>query len=110
MSFAWNYFTRRFVGMNYRDVSAIAVIFSFGGSKFIEYNAKKDDNDFILQRVYTHDESDIRFREFTNKTDGAVKREHCMSYRKKIENLRAVKEREMALDAFNYLNKKELQL
>ena len=60
--------------------------------------------------MYTNDESDIRFRELTNKTDGAVKREHAMRYCAQIKEMRAVKEREMALDAYNYLNKKNLEL
>jgi len=67
-----------------------------------------DDNDWINQRVYTHDESDITYRETGNKTDGAVKREHAMKYAEKIKKMRAVKEREQALDAYNYLNGKNL--
>jgi hypothetical protein len=39
-----------------------------------------------------------------------VKREHAMRYAEKIKKLRAEKEREAALDAFNYLNGKNLQI
>jgi len=46
----------------------------------------------------------------TNRTDGAVKREHAIRYAEKIKKLRAEREREAALDAFNYLNGKNLQL
>jgi hypothetical protein len=46
----------------------------------------------------------------TNRTDGAVKREHAMKYAEKIKKLRADKEREAALDAFNYLNGKNLTI
>ena len=63
-----------------------------------------------MQRVYTHDESDIQYREVTNRTDGAVKREHAIRYAEKIKLLRAQKEREAALDAFNYLNGKNLSV
>jgi len=60
--------------------------------------------------VYTHDESDIAYREVTNRTDGAVKREHAISYAEKIKKMRAERERAAALDAFNYLNRKKLEL
>ncbi len=39
-----------------------------------------------------------------------MKREHAMRYAEKIKKLRAEKEREAALDAFNYLNGKNLQI
>ena len=68
--------------------------------------SQNDDNNWTLQRVYTHDESDIRYRETTNRTDGAVKREHAMRYAEKIKTMRAERERAASLDAFNYLNNK----
>ena len=46
--------------------------------------AAQDDNEFVCQHIYTDDESDISFRETTNKTDGAVKRKLTMAYVEKI--------------------------
>ena len=63
-----------------------------------------------MQHVYTDDETDIAYREVTNKTDAAVKRQRALAYRDKIHAMRAEKERELQLDAFNYLNGKALDL
>ena len=38
------------------------------------------DNEFIMQRVYTHDETDIQFRETINMTDSAVKRDKTIKF------------------------------
>lgn len=72
--------------------------------------ANDDDNNWTLQTVYIHDESDISYRELSNRTDGAIKREHAIRYAEKIKKMRAEKERAAALDAFNYLNGKHLSL
>jgi hypothetical protein len=110
MSFSWNYLTRRFVLMNYRDFLAVTVIGTWSASKYLEMNANEADDSWTLQRVYTHDESDINYREPGNRTDGAVKREHALRYAAKIKRMRAERERESALDAYNYLKGAELQL
>lgn len=110
MSFSWTYLTRRFLLMNYRDMLAMSIVGTYAIGSYFQHVAKEDDNRWILQRVYTHDESDISYREVTNRTDGAVKREHAMRYAEKIKKMRAEREREAALDAFNYLNGKNLQL
>lgn len=55
---------------------------------------KADDNEFVMQHIYTDDESDISYRERTNKTDGAVKRKIVTEYAEKIKKMRAEKERE----------------
>ena len=60
--------------------------------------------------VYTDDESDISFKEETNKTDAAVKRKLAFAYTEKIKQMRAERERAAQLDAFNYLNGKDLKL
>ena len=59
-----------------------------------------------MQRLYTNDETDIEFREQKNKTDGAVRREKTLKFAAKIRELRALREREMMLDAYNHLNGK----
>lgn len=110
MSFSWTYLTRRFLLMNYRDSLAMAIVGTYVMGSYFQQVAKGDDNRWTMQRVYTHDESDIQYREVTNRTDGAVKREHAMRYAEKIKKMRAERERVAALDAFNYLNGKNLQL
>ena len=108
MSFSWTYLTRRFLFMNYRDMLAMSIVGTYVTGSYFKKVAADDDNRWIMQRVYTHDESDMTYRETTNRTDGAVKREHAMRYAEKIKKLRAEREREAALDAFNYLNGKNL--
>ena len=110
MSFSWNYLTRRFLFQNYRDYIAMTMIGSYVGGQFLESMAKQDDNEFVMQHIYTDDESDISYRETTNKTDGAVRRKIIFAYADKIRQMRAAKEREAQLDAFNYLNGKNLTL
>ena len=70
------------------------MIGSWGLAKFINWNSKEDDDSFVMQHVYTDDESDISFREKTNKTDGAVRRKLIISYAEKIRQMRAAKARE----------------
>ena len=89
---------------------AVTIVGTYAFGSVFTRIAKADDNNWTNQRVYTHDETDIRYREQTNRTDGAVKREHALKYAEKIKKLRAEKEREAALDAFNYLNKTSLTL
>ena len=110
MSFSWTYLTRRFVLMNYRDYAAVGLITSYGVGTVWQQQAEKTDNDWVMQHVYTDDETDIAFRDVGNKTDGAVKRKLALQYRDKIHKMRADKERELQLDAFNYLNGKALDL
>jgi hypothetical protein len=110
MSFSWTYLTRRFLFQNYRDFIALSIIGSYVTGAHFRKISQKDDNEWVMQQVYTHDESDIQYREVTNRTDGAVKREHAMKYAEKIKKLRAEREREAALDAFNYLNGKNLSI
>lgn len=110
MSFSWTYLTRRNLFQNYRDYIAVGIIVTGVTGKWAQHIALQRDSTFVMQQVYTHDESDIAFREITNKTDGAVKREHAMRYAEKIKKLRAEKEREAALDAYNYLNVQKVEL
>ena len=110
MGFSWTYLTRRFLLQNHRDYLAMMMIFSFGGSTYFQWVTKKRDNEFVTQHIYTDDESDISFRDVTNKTDGAVKRKLTLAYADKIRQMRAEKERVAQLDAFNYLNGTNLQL
>ena len=85
MSLSWTYLTRRFAGMNYRDFVAVSCIGSFCTSQYLSYHSKQDDDTFIMQRVYTHDESAVTFRDSINMTDAAVKRDHAMRYATQVK-------------------------
>ena len=93
MSFSWSYLTRRFLFQNYRDYVAMTMIGSYVGGSFISYCSKDDDNSFITQHVFTDDESDMTYREKTNKTDGAVRRKLIFAYSERIRKMRAENER-----------------
>ncbi|CDW88001.1 UNKNOWN [Stylonychia lemnae] len=90
----WNYLTKRFVLQNYRDFIAVSLITSFATSKLFAHFSKSADNYYILQRVYTHDETDINFKNPLNKTDQAVRREKLFAFRQHVLENRAKKERE----------------
>ena len=107
MSLSWTYLTKSFVGMRYRDSIAAAMVTMFLYSKMIQHYSQEADREAIMTRLYTDDESDIEFREKYNKTDAAVRRKKIIQFAQKIKEERAKKERELMLDAFNYLNKKD---
>jgi len=79
--------------MNYRDYLAVGIISSYAAGKTFQAIAEKHDNEWTMQHVYTDDESDIAFKEVTNKTDGAVKRKLSLAYCDKIKMMRAERER-----------------
>ena len=106
MSLSWTFLTKSFLPLRYRDVVATTAIGFWFANKYINYNSDRSDAEFIMSRMYTHDESDIEFREPTNMTDGAVRRTKLIEFANKIKADRAKKEREMMLDAYNYLNNK----
>ena len=60
------------------------MIGSYVGGQFISYVASEDDNSFVRQHVYTDDESDMNYRDKSNKTDGAVRRKLILAYSDKI--------------------------
>lgn len=110
MGFSWIYLTRRFLLQNHRDYFSMVMIGCFGFSTFLQYTTKSRDNEYVMQHIYTDDESDITYRNVGNKTDGAMKRKLTLAYAEKIRKMRAEKERAAQLDAFNYLNGSNLQL
>ena len=103
MSLSWTFLTKSFLPLRYRDMVATIIIGKFAFGKFIQARGESNDNDFVMQRVYTHDESNIQFREAINMTDGAVRRDKQMAFAKRIREQRAKNERAMMLDAYNYL-------
>lgn len=103
MSFSYIYLTRRQFLMNYRDAIGVGIITSYFGSKFLTYNSKKSENDYTLTRVYTEDETDVHYRDVTNKADSAVKRHKIEQFTREMKAARAQREREMQVDAYNYL-------
>ena len=60
----------------------------------------------VLTRLYTHDESDIEFREAHNMTDAAVRRDKTLAFAARIKEERAKAERQLMLEAYNELNGK----
>lgn len=80
MSFSWTYLTRRFMLQNYRDAIGVGIITCFFANKFLMYNSKKSDNEWTLTRIYTEDETDIEYKEVTNKADSAVKRDKITKF------------------------------
>ena len=93
MSTSWTYLTRRFVFYNYRDYVAVSIIGGYAASKMLKKVADSADNNWLMQHVYTDDESDIAYKDVRNKTDGAVKRKIAFAYRDKIKSMRAERER-----------------
>ena len=110
MGFSWIYLTKRFLLQNHRDYFAMVMIGCYGFSSYLQWVTENRDNEFSMQHIYTDDESDINYRNVTNKTDGAMKRKLTLAYAEKIRQMRAEKERVAQLDAFNYLNGTNLQL
>ena len=106
MSLSWTYLTKSPLPLRYRDYFAVMCIAKFAYNKYVNAISAQDDHDFVMTRVYTHDESDIKFREPDNMVDGAVRRTKILSFAKDIKEQRAKNEREAMLDAYNYLNKK----
>ena len=93
MSTSWTYLTRRFIAYNYRDYIAVSLIGGFAVEQVFRSIAKSHDNEWLDTVVYTDDESDISFKEETNKTDAAVKRKLAFAYTEKIKQMRAERER-----------------
>ena len=110
MSTSWTYLTRRFIAYNYRDYIAVSLIGGFVLEQGYRRVAQSHDDDWLTTVVYTHDESDVSFKEETNMTDASIKRKHAFAYTEKIKKLRAERERAAQLDAFNYLNGTDLKL
>ena len=106
MSLSWNYLTKPFIGMRYRELIGGIVISKWILCKWIDKNAIETDDSFVMVQQYTHDESDIAFREPNNMTDSAVRRQKKLEFSNRIKTERAKQEREMMLDAYNYLNHK----
>ena len=107
MSLSWTFLTKSFLPLRYRDYFAVMCIGKFGYNKYINYMSEGMDSDFVMTRVYTHDESDIEFREKHNMVDAAVRRDKTIAFAKFIKEERAKKEREAMLDAYNYLHKRD---
>ena len=80
MSLSWTYLTKSFVGMRYRDSIAVGLVTMFLYSKMIQHYSQERDREAIMTRFYTDDESDIEFREKTNKTDAAVRRKKIIEF------------------------------
>ena len=80
MSLSWTYLTKSPLPLRYRDYFAVMYIGKFVLNKYMAAVSAQDDYDFVMTRVYTHDESDIKFREVDNMTDSAVRRDKIISF------------------------------
>ena len=66
-------------------------------------------NDFVKGQLHAiTDDSDFEFRNRNNMSDSYVNRVHILNYSKKVKAERAKRERELQLDAFNYLHKQNV--
>merc|ERR1712070_97460 len=106
MSVNWTFLTKSFMPMRYRDTFAVAIIGGWAINKWVNYNTEGRDQEFVMTRLYTHDESDIEFREAYNMTDAAVKRDKIMAFAARVKEERARRERTAMLEAYNELNGK----
>ena len=80
MSLSWNYLTKSPLPLKYRDLFATLAIGNWIAGKYNTYCSEQRDYDNITCRVYTHDESDISFRERSNMADHVVRREKIITF------------------------------
>ena len=95
MSLSWTFLTKSFLPLKYRDTFAVMLIGKFGYNKYVNYINEGDTHDAIMSRVYTHDESDIEFRETYNMVDSAVRRDKTITFANRVKAQRAMREREL---------------
>ena len=88
MSLSWTFLTKSFMPLRYRDTLAGLIIVNFCANKWNNYNAEQSDN-HIMTRVYTHDESDITFKEVGNMNDSAVRRTKTIEFANRVKLERA---------------------
>ena len=105
MSLSWTFLTKSFLPLRYRDTFAALIIVNFASNKWNNYHAEQSDN-HVMTQLYIHDESDIAFKDVGNMHDGAVRRTKAIEFANRVKLERAKQERELMLDAFNYLNNK----
>ena len=110
MSLSWNFLTKPFIGLRYRELIAGSVIGMYGARTIIDYATESEDADNVMTRVYCHDESNIKWREVNNETDTAVRRQKLIQFSNFIKAERAKQERKQQLEAYNYLFGKNLEL
>ena len=106
MSFNWTYLTKTFMTHRYRDLLAVGTIGVWSLGAMSNYRGEQRDYECVMTQMYTHDESDIEFRDPNNMTDQAVRRTKIVEFANNIKAARAQRERELMLDAYNYLNNK----
>ena len=88
MSLSWTFLTKSFLPLRYRDTLAGIIIVNFCANKFISYHSEQSDN-HVLTRIYSHDESDIGFKEYTNMHDSAVRRTKSIEFAQRVRSERA---------------------
>ena len=94
MSLSWNFLTKPFIGLRYREVMAGTMVGMYFFQYYIDYNSQGDDKEFVMTRIWCHDESNIAWREKLNETDDGVRRVKLIKFSNEIKAARAQKERE----------------
>ena len=94
MSISWNFLTKPFLGFRYRELIAGSIIGLYAMRGLIDYSTSEDDAKNVRTRIYCHDESNIKWREATNETDDAVRRQKLIQFSNFIKAERAKKERQ----------------
>jgi len=77
----WNYLFRPILWMRHRELIVYGIFGFYVLNKSKSYIDKHKTHSFVKSRVYTHDESDIGYRERHNKMDSAVTREKIIKFR-----------------------------
>ena len=100
---SWTYLSKPIIWMRHREFVVYFIFASYFLNKSKAYLDRRNNHSFIEARIYTHDESDISFKERTNKSDSAVSREKILAFRESVLKERVNKEREAMIDAYDYL-------
>ena len=88
MSLSWTFLTKSFMPLRYRDTLAALIIVNFTANKWNSYHSEQVDN-HVMTRIYTHDESDIGFKDVGNMHDGSVRRQKAIDFANRVKLERA---------------------
>jgi len=66
---SWTYLNKPIIWMRHREFIVYFIFGSYVVNKSKAYFDRRKNYTFVESRIYTHDESDIHFKERTNKSD-----------------------------------------
>mmetsp|Transcript_8132 Transcript_8132/g.9278 ORF Transcript_8132/g.9278 Transcript_8132/m.9278 type:complete len:115 (+) Transcript_8132:34-378(+) len=105
---AWNYFSKGNFYQRHRIMYMYTLVLMTGYTWVARLKITQH-NEFVKGSLhYTTDDSDFEFRNSSNMTDEVVKHKIVNKFREKVLAERSLLEREMQLDAFNYLYNTDL--